>query len=201
VPGDPPPAGSPYPPLPVKPRRTNKVILSVFGGVLGLVLLICVIGAVASGGDDGNESTSNAADTTTTQPAARTTGASQPAAEPSPEPEKSTAAPTKKAAPPPAPTWKTVVTLKGSANKRSATFHLNGGQTRLTYAVKGGDFATVAIYVMEKGTSLEKDGGFPEVMPDGAGKDTTELAKDEGDYYLDVQAANCTWTVTIQERR
>ncbi len=110
-----------------------------------------------------------------------------------------TKAPAAKA--PAKPTWKTVATLKGSGNKRGQVFHLGNGQARLTYTIKGSQFVMAGIYVMEKGKSLAKDGGFPEVMADAAGKDTTELAVGEGDYYLDVTAANCTWTVTVQELR
>jgi hypothetical protein len=187
---------------PAKPRRTSKVVLSILGGAFALSLLICLIGALASGGDDNTDPTSNNAGAATTgQAADPTTGAAQPAADPQKTTAAPTKAPTKKAAPPPAPTWKTVITLKGSGNKRSASFHLRGGQTRLKYKISGGDMLVAAIYVVEKGKILERDGGFPEVMPDGPGEDTTELAKDEGDYYLDVKAANCRWTVTIQEKR
>jgi hypothetical protein len=212
----PPQPYSPVPPAPVPPgeyptgpvyaaaapqpgrRRTKPIVLSILGGALVLSLLLCVIGAIASGGDGGQDPAGNAgAAATTGRPADPTTATQQPAAAAPSKP----APTTKKPAPPPAPTWKTVVTLKGSSNKRSAAFHLGGGQTRLTYQIKGGDFATALIYVVEKGSSLERDGGIPEVMPDGPGKDSTELAKDEGDYYLDVKAANCTWTVTIQEKR
>ena len=58
-----------------------------------------------------------------------------------------------------------------------------------------------AFYVLAEGTSLEKNGGIPEVMVTQAGSDSTILAKDAGNYYLDVSAANCNWTVTIEEQR
>lgn len=98
--------------------------------------------------------------------------------------------------------WVTVATLRGSGNKRGESFHLSGGDARLTYRVKGTFEAFVmAVYVMDKGTSLEKEGGFPEVTPTESGKESTQLAKEAGDYYLEVQAANATWSVTVEEKR
>ncbi|MGV9805327.1 hypothetical protein [Micromonospora chersina] len=152
----------------------------------GLVALGCGAGSTAP--------TSSAPATTATADAAEAAETKAPDAQ-----TPTTTAPATKA--PAKPTWKTVATLKGSGNKRGQVFHLGDGQARLTYTIKGGQFATAAIYVVEKGKSLAKDGGFPEVMADAAGKDTTELAGGEGDYYLDVKAANCTWTITVQELR
>lgn len=100
--------------------------------------------------------------------------------------------------------WVTVAKLSGTGNKRGTSFHLNGGDARLTYSVRdtsGFNAAVMSVYVVAKGDSLEKSGGFPEVMADHPGKDSTQLAKDEGDYYLDVQAANAKWSVTVQEKR
>lgn len=100
--------------------------------------------------------------------------------------------------------WTTVATLNGTGNKRGGAFHLGDGDARLVYTVKdtsGMGAMTLAVYIIGKGDSLEQSGGFPEVMADQAGKDTTRLAKDPGDYYLDVQAANARWTVTVQQKR
>lgn len=73
-------------------------------------------------------------------------------------------------------------------------------QTRM-YSCNGGDFTLCAIYVVDEGSSLEKDGGFPEVMASEPGSDETALVKDAGKYYLDVSAANSQWTVTIEQLR
>jgi hypothetical protein len=100
--------------------------------------------------------------------------------------------------------WTTVATLSGTTNKRGTSFHLGDGDKRLTYTVtdtSGFGALTVGIYVIPKGDSLDKDGGFPEVMPDKSGKGSTQLAQDAGDYYLDVQAANARWSVKVQEKR
>jgi hypothetical protein len=65
-------------------RRTNIIILSVVGGALGLLILICVVGVLAFDSVGGKEPTSNAAGPVTATPPATepTTTASQPAAEP-----------------------------------------------------------------------------------------------------------------------
>jgi hypothetical protein len=98
--------------------------------------------------------------------------------------------------------WVTVAKLSGSGNKRSDDFTLEGGQARLTYTVKENpQFPVFSVYIVESGHSLQKEGGFPEVMVTEAGKDTTRLAQGPGTYYLDVSAANATWSVLIEEQR
>jgi hypothetical protein len=113
------------------------------------------------------------------------------------------AAKAQKAAPVSTPanaTWQVVTKLSGSANKRGETFRLSGADARLSYTVKGSSHAGASIYVVEKGKSLEADGGFAEVVAK-AGQDSTMLAKGAGDYYLDVSSANAQWTVVIEELR
>jgi hypothetical protein len=99
---------------------------------------------------------------------------------------------------PTAKQWVNVTTLSGSADKTGGVFKLSGTQTRLVYAVDG-DYPVCAIYVMKEGTSLEKNGGSSVVMVTDNANDSTMLIKDAGNYYFDVKAANCNWTVTIQE--
>ncbi len=100
--------------------------------------------------------------------------------------------------------WVTVATLAGGGNKRGAPFRLGDGDKRLAYTVKdtsGIGAVTVGIYILDKGDSLARSGGFPEVMADQAGKDTTRLAQEAGDYYLDVNAANARWSIKVQEMK
>ena len=59
----------------------------------------------------------------------------------------------------------------------------------------------LAVYVVAKGQSLADQGGFPEVSPDKAGSGSTMLQEDPGSYYLDVSAANCSWSVVVMEKR
>lgn len=100
----------------------------------------------------------------------------------------------------PEPKWVEVASLSGNGNKRSKTFEVGSGEVELEYSVKG-EQVICGIYVVPEGQAIQKDGGFPEVMVSEAGKDSTMLVKDPGTYYLDVTAANCDWTVTIQEKR
>lgn len=115
------------------------------------------------------------------------------------------AAPTSSAAPvtqePPAASWAQVATLSGSTNGRGAPFTLSGGQQKLVYTMQGEDMSMLGIYVVAEGTSLQTQGGFPEVMPTAEGSGETRLAKELGSYYIDVTAANCTWSVTVYELR
>lgn len=87
--------------------------------------------------------------------------------------------------------------LSGSSEKRGGTFKLSGSDAKIIYESKGSFFA---IYVIEKGHSLEQEGGFPEVTCSEACKDETQLAKSEGEYYLEVKATGA-WTVIVQELR
>lgn len=97
--------------------------------------------------------------------------------------------------------WVVVAQLSGSSEKRSDTFHLGGGKTRLTYTFNGGEALAGIIYVLKEGVSLETSGGIPEVMVQQAGTDSTFLAKKAGNYYLDVKSANATWSVKIEEEK
>lgn len=100
-------------------------------------------------------------------------------------------------------TWQTVATLEGKTDKSSSVFELTGGEARMTYSFTGGqDMSLGAIYLLDEGTDLMKDGGIPEVMIDGPIEEQTALHKSAGSYFLDVNAANFDgWTVTIEERR
>lgn len=100
--------------------------------------------------------------------------------------------------------WVTVAKLSGTSDKRGPDFHLGGGDARLAYRMRdtsGYGIVSLSVYVVAKGKSLEKSGGFPEISADKTGRDSTRLVKDPGDYYLDVKAANGTWSVTVQEKR
>lgn len=147
----------------------------ILTGIIGLIIFFIIIGAIG-----GSKSS-----TTTTQ---TNTQSSTNAAQSTSTPEKPKQ-------------WVTVTTAEGTSDKRTDTFQLHGGKTRLTYTFTGGDVIVGSIYVMKDGTSLEKDGGFPEVTVTKAGTDSTFLTKDAGSYYLDVKAANASWTVKIEEEQ
>ena len=95
--------------------------------------------------------------------------------------------------------WTQIAQLTGNADKSSETIKLSGGQVRLKYNFTGSDPIVGAIYVLEEGTDLMKDGGIPDVTISKAGSDKTILRKDKGDYYLHVTDANAQYTVTLEE--
>ena len=97
--------------------------------------------------------------------------------------------------------WVTVIETSGSSDKRTDTFALQGGKTKLTYTFSGGSSIIGSIYVVQQGHSIEKEGGFPEVTATKAGTDSTFLTKDAGNYYLDIKSANTDWTIKIEEER
>lgn len=97
--------------------------------------------------------------------------------------------------------WMQVTTLTGSGPKRGEVFTLTGAQARLRYTLQGDSNSALAVYVIGEGHTLEKDGGSPEINADKPGTDETMLVKDAGRYYLDVNSANGTWTVVIEEYR
>jgi hypothetical protein len=179
------------------PKKRVPKALIIAGVILGALTLCCVASFFAA-------TFSSSDKTATTQSSTGQTGTTSPAVVPSesvPAPE---ANPVPVPAPEPEPAtpkWTVVAKLSGSGNKRGSSFHLGGGEARLTYKVTGKSMPICTIYIVEKGDSLKESGGFPEAMVTKAGSDSTMLAQGEGDYYLDVTAANCSWTVTIEELR
>ena len=97
--------------------------------------------------------------------------------------------------------WQKILDFTANANKQSATFNLEGGQQKVVYKTTGGDMSICSIYVMDEGTSLTENGGFPVVMIDGSKSDETMMRKNAGDYYLDLMVANGNCTVELQEYR
>lgn len=95
--------------------------------------------------------------------------------------------------------WTDVTTITGSADKSSETIRLSGGQVKLKYTFNGGDALLGAVYLMDEGKDLSKDGGIPDVTVSKAGSDETILREDKGDYYLHVTVANADYTITLQE--
>jgi hypothetical protein len=97
--------------------------------------------------------------------------------------------------------WVEVMSMNGSTSKRSPSFTLEGGEQKLEYTMEGDTMPVMAVYVEKDGWDIEKDGGFPTVWPDEAGSDSSMLDKDAGEYIVQVESANCDWTVTILEKR
>lgn len=101
----------------------------------------------------------------------------------------------------PAKKWVKLAGLQGSASATSAPFRLKGGQQKLTYTIEGKDIPTVAFYVVEKGTDLLKEGGFPVAALDKPAKGSKTLSRPKGTYVVIVNASECTWSCTLSELR
>lgn len=175
--------------LPVKPKKPLYKKWWVW--VVGILLLGAIGNAI--GGGSGTSSTTPSASSTAVAPTASAPAAPATAPEAPAAPAEAPAAAT--------PKWTTVAKLSGSSSKTGSPFHLGSGDARLKYTVKGHGTVIAAFYLMEKGTSLKKDGGIPEVTVSKAGSDSTVLTQGEGDYYLETIAGNCSWTLTIEEMK
>ena len=182
------PAGPP--PVRSGLRPWHLIAAAVLSWLIGLVM---GVGIGSAGGDDEDadvaviatstteaSTTTEAEETTTTE---RVTTTSPP----------STAPPTTAAK-----RFVEVARLTGNSSKRSEVFELTSSSARLRYESQAGFFA---VYVMDEGTSLQEDGGFPETSCTEPCSDETQLAKDPGRYYLDVSASGGTWTVIVEELR
>lgn len=191
----PPPPPGPYPPQGGQPyygqppKKKGRVLLwVVLGVILGFFLLCGGCLAVVAGMDTASDESAKDNSSETKKSDKSRDGA------------KPTEEATEEEEPEPEPKWETVATLEGNTAKAGPDFHLNGCETRLKYDIQGSGPIVVGIYVEESGTDLMEDGGFPVAAPTEAGSDVTVLREDEGDYFIEVQAANADWSVQVQER-
>lgn len=166
-----------------------SIVLIVLGGILGITGMN---GAVSGA------PTTAAAPTVVEQPEASSTTVAEEAAADEPAADEPAAE-----VKPAEATWQEVITIDGKTDKASKVFELTGNEARMTYSFKGGeDMALGAIYLLDEGTDLMKDGGLPEAMIDGPISDESALHKSAGKYFLDVNAANFDgWSITIEEKR
>ena len=92
-----------------------------------------------------------------------------------------------------------MIDVSGSTSKRTQVFYLGSGEKKLLYNVTGEEYLILGVFLVKEGESLDVQGGFPEVMPEGPGGGETVLVQSPGNYYLDITSTNCSWQVTIQE--
>ena len=185
----------PYQPAPVQPPKKSHTFRNVVLGVLvgGFLLIGGCVALVGYGASEVAETYPTIDATETTEP---TTEVTQ---EPDPEVTEETTQPPAK---PVAKKWVKLVTLNGAADKSSKVITLKGGDVRLTYNFRGSESVVIgAVYLLEKGTDLMRDGGIPEVMVTERSKDSTLLYRDPGAYYVKVTAADTRYTVTLEELR
>lgn len=179
------------PPQQFQPPKKSHTFRNVVLGILvgGFLLIAGCTAIILLGANSIDTSTLPTDKPTTSAPA---------------EPDSKTTAPAPTKTAVPAVKWVKLVTLSGSADKSSDTIKTTGGKIRITYSFKviddlGGILA--AVYLLDEGTDLVKDGGVPDVTVRDAGKDFITLRKAAGEYYLRVMAANARYTVTVEEQR
>ena len=184
-------------PQPSTPKKKSSWWKWLLGGC-GVLLILFII-AVAGCSMLGNKAVDKAANeignlNTETSEA----DATQPTNEVNEEPKDE---PKEEPTPEPEEQWEEVINISSSADKQTDTFSLEGGKQKIIYNTTGGDMTMCYIYVMNEGTSLDQEGGFPEVSVMGSESNETMMRKDKGNYYLDMNVVNGNCDVTIQELR
>ncbi len=99
--------------------------------------------------------------------------------------------------------YKKIISLNTSSQKNSDSFKLEGGKQKLVYSFDKKQFSSCIIYLLDEGTDLMTDGGFPIVMADGKEGNSGEtiLRKSAGEYYLSIKSANTNCTVDLYEMK
>jgi ABC-type transport system substrate-binding protein len=99
--------------------------------------------------------------------------------------------------------WAPVFEFKGSGTgeKTSELFTLTGAPARLTWDVQTDTMWIIAAFVEPEGHDIKKQGGFPVMMESEEKQGSETLDLEPGKYFVYVNAANCDWTVTIEEQK
>lgn len=98
--------------------------------------------------------------------------------------------------------WVEVFSFKGNGMKKSASFHLSGGNARVKYDYKSEmeGMGAFNLYVVPHGHDIMKEGGIPEAMVSQSEASETYIQKPAGDYYIDITAAG-NWSVSVEEEK
>lgn len=100
--------------------------------------------------------------------------------------------------------WTEVYTFKGNGTKKSPVFELTGGNAKIKYTYKATGnigMGMFAVYVIDEGVDIMKEGGVPEIMSQAENEESeSSIQKGAGRYYLEVNASG-SWTVTIEEEK
>lgn len=100
--------------------------------------------------------------------------------------------------PTPAGRWTTAGSLSGNCDAHSQIFHLRGIDTRLTWRSDTSEFV---VWVVDTRGGLDVAGGFADIECSARCADQRSVTLQAGDYYLQVQASNAPWQVSVQEYR
>lgn len=99
--------------------------------------------------------------------------------------------------------WQKVVELSGSGTgeKTSELFDLSGAPARISYKVETDTVWTMAAFVEPEGWDIKTQGGFPDVWESEKKEGSETLEQEAGSHFLYVTAANCDWTVWVEEEK
>ncbi len=99
--------------------------------------------------------------------------------------------------------WTEVYSFSGNGMKKSPAFELQGNSAKIRYKYttpEGLGIGIFSVYVVEEGTDLMQEGGFPEVMSQSDEESESSIQKSAGRYYLSVNATG-NWKITVEEMR
>lgn len=166
------------PPAPViKPKRTGW---KWFGGLIAFLFGLMIVGGIIGTATDPGQTAQLPTEVTTKAGATKTPALPKAAAK----------------------KWVPLTTVTGGTEKTSDTIRTTGGKIRVSWTFTGGSMAMGAIYLLDEGTDLQRDGGIPVAMIDEAStKDSIVLRKSAGEYFVQVSAANAKYTVRVEEER
>lgn len=172
----------PLAPLPPKKHRAAKIA----GGIVGAIVVISVIGAIAGGGKKNDDKAAAATPTAST---------AQQDAAPAAEPTTKAAAPapsTAKPKPKPKPAAKTVLTESGHGIKTTQRFTVHGDWD-LHYTYNCASFGMQGNFIVTTGGT-----DFPMPLANEIGMKGTETTHqhEDGTLYLDVNS-ECSWTIKV----
>ena len=174
-----------------------------------VVLCVVLVGALLMGvgGCSGDEEATTTASSATTL-APTTTVAPSTTASTAPTTSSSTAT-----TEPDAPTtteseaadgdWQKAFELSGSGTeeKTSELFELSGAPARISYTVAADTVWTMGAFVEPEGWDIKTQGGFPDIWESEKTEGSETLEQEAGSHFLYVTAANCDWTVVIEEQK
>ncbi len=94
------------------------------------------------------------------------------------------------------PEWHEVTAFAGTSDKKTDTFSTNGDRFRLTYTANpANEYSIFYLYVYRPGENL-----YTESFTLESGTESSISYEGEGEYYLDIKAANLRdWTVKIED--